>query len=74
MSDPNVPAQFRFRPGPATDPIWMEFILDQVDPAARSKLVSIRLNTVAKVFGAIAEGAAQAAQHVADNPVQGGLQ
>lgn len=77
MSDPDLnpqplPPQFTFRPRPFTDPIWMEFIIDQVDPAARSQLAVIRLNTVAAVHAAIADGAKQAAEHVANNPVQGG--
>ena len=67
-----LPPQVRFRPGPATDPIDMEFILQAVDPATRSELVRIRLETVSKVFGAISEGAAAAARHVASNPAAGG--
>ena len=67
-----LPPQFQFRPRPFTDPIWMEFILEQVDPAARNSLIAIRLNTVAAVYAAIADGAKQAAEQVAANPVQGG--
>jgi hypothetical protein len=66
-----LPPQFQFRPRPFTDPIWMEFVLEQVDPAARKSLIAIRLNTVAAVYAAIAEGAKQAAEQITAHSVQG---
>jgi hypothetical protein len=48
-----------------TDPIWMEYAIEQVDPELRTQLASIRLKTVAAVYGAISQGAASAAAAVA---------
>jgi hypothetical protein len=44
-----------FRPGPATDPIDMEFVIRELDPAVRNRLVAARLDAIAKVQGNIAE-------------------
>ena len=60
-----MPAQFRFRPRPQTDPIDMEFILPEVDPILRASLITVRLETVAAVYRGIADGAAKAAAIVA---------
>ncbi|HVT92145.1 MAG TPA: hypothetical protein VHD76_04835 [Bryobacteraceae bacterium] len=53
------------RPGPITDPIWMEYALEEIDPALRTRLSAIRLETAANVYRAIAEGVANAAKSVA---------
>jgi hypothetical protein len=50
-----LPAIWRFRPGPATDPIDMEFVLRDLDPAIRNRVVAARMDAVAKVHGNIAE-------------------
>jgi hypothetical protein len=55
----------RHRPGIVTDPIWMEYAIEQVDPEVRSKLSAVRLQAVANVYRAIAEGAENAAKVVA---------
>ena len=47
-----------------TDPIWMEYAIEQTDPALRNQLSAIRLKTVAAVYSAIAEGAAKASEAV----------
>ena len=52
------------RPGIITDPIWMEYAIEGVDPATRNQLAAVRLETVAAVYSAIAEGAAKAAKIV----------
>ncbi len=52
------------RPGIVTDPIWMEYALESVDPAVRGQLSAVRLQTVANVYRAIADGAASAAKVV----------
>lgn len=77
MTDLNpqpLPPRFLFRPRPIGDPIDMEFVLDAVDPAARSQLVAMHLQTAAKAQAAIAEGMQQMADHVSANPnlAQGG--
>ena len=50
-----LPFPWRFRPGPKTDPIDMEFVLQDLDPALRNKVIAARLDAVAKVQGNIAE-------------------
>jgi hypothetical protein len=60
-----APAWLPHRPGIITDPIWMEYAVEQVDPATRTQLSAIRLQTVANVYRAIAEGAASAAKVIA---------
>ena len=50
-----LPSIWRFRPGPATDPIDMEFVLRDLDPAVRNRVVAARLDAVAKVHANIAE-------------------
>jgi hypothetical protein len=52
------------RPGIHTDPIWMEYALASIDPGLRNQLSAIRLQTVASVYRAIAEGAESAAKAV----------
>jgi hypothetical protein len=54
-----------FRPCLATDPIGMELIHDLGDPALMKELARVRLETLANVYRAIGEGAAQAAKVMA---------
>jgi hypothetical protein len=51
------------RPGIHTDPIWMEYALQEVELEAdvRSRLLAIQFETVAAVHEALAQGAKQAA-------------
>ncbi len=53
------------RPGIQTDPIWMEYALQHGDPATQAQLSAVRLQTVANVYHAIADGAANAAKVMA---------
>jgi hypothetical protein len=47
----------------ATDPgPWIEYLIDEGDPGVRTQLVVLRLETVAKIYGVLAESAAQAAR------------
>ncbi len=68
MPPPERIAEFNpeliFRPCLATDPIGMEFLHDLGDPALTKVLVGIRLETLANVYRAIAEGAEKAAKIV----------
>ncbi|HKF00801.1 MAG TPA: hypothetical protein VKB49_00760 [Candidatus Sulfotelmatobacter sp.] len=50
---------------PATDPIGMEFLVFEGDPAIRAQLLATRLETVANVYRNISDGAAKAAKIVA---------
>jgi hypothetical protein len=53
-----LPFPWWFRPGgggPVTDPIDMEFIIRDLDPAVRNRVIGARLEAVAKVHGNIAE-------------------
>jgi hypothetical protein len=50
-----------YRP-PRGDPIGMEYEIEHADPAIRNQLVAVRLETVAAVYTAMAEGAAKAAK------------
>ena len=57
--------------GPKTDPIGMDYIIHELEPLLRTKLVAVRMETVAATFrnvaGAyqsIADGAAKAAEIV----------
>jgi len=52
------------RPGIFTDPIWMEYSINRGDPEVTSELSAVRLETVANVLRAIADGAANAAKAV----------
>jgi hypothetical protein len=58
-------------PGPKTDPIGMDYILEDLDPRFRTKLVAVRMEAVsavyrniAEVYRSIADGAAKAAEIV----------
>jgi hypothetical protein len=57
MDEPR--AEFAWHPGWATDPIWMEYVLREVEleSEVRRQLIATRFETVAKVHSAIAEGA-----------------
>lgn len=50
-----LPFPWRFQPGPATDFIDMEFVLRDLDPGIRNKVVAARLDAIAKVHGNMAE-------------------
>ena len=52
------------RPGIHTDPIWMEYALQEVELEAnvRNSLLAAQFQTVAAVHTALAEGAKQAAE------------
>ena len=59
------PLWLRRLPGIHTDPIWMEYALETVDPVLKTQLMAVRLETVAAVYRTMAEGVAKAAQVVA---------
>ncbi len=46
----------------ATDPIAMEYAIEEGDPSVRSQLVVLRLETLAKIYGVLAESATEAAR------------
>ena len=56
-----LPAAFRWRPGPVTDYIDMEFVLQEIDPALRVQVIASRFDTVAAVHRTLADGAAKIA-------------
>jgi hypothetical protein len=62
-----LPEAFIFRPhGPGIpDPIFMEYVLDKVEPEQRGPLIANALSTMAEVHQALAKGAAEAARIVA---------
>jgi hypothetical protein len=57
-----APAWSWRRPGPITDPIWMEYQIEVIDPALRAALSAVRLETVAAVHRTIADGISKAAE------------
>jgi len=51
-----LPLAWRFRPFPNPgDPIDMEFIIRDLEPAVRNKLVAARLDAISKVYVNMAE-------------------
>jgi len=68
----SLPSFFKWRPGPITDWIDMELVLEEIDPAARTQLVANRLETLSAVHRNIADGAKKAAGIVAGARVTGG--
>ena len=66
-----LPSFWRWRPGPVTDWIDMEFILEEINPSVRTQLVANRLETLAAVHRNIADGAKKAAGIVAGAKVAG---
>jgi len=66
-----LPSFFKWRPGPITDWIDMELILEEIDPATRTQLVTNRLETFSAVHKNIADGAKKAAGIVAAARVGG---
>ncbi len=50
-----LPRLWKFEPHPATDYIDMEFVLRDIDPGLRSRVVAARLDAIAKVHGNIAD-------------------
>ncbi len=59
-----TPDVLRFRPRPFTDPIWMEYILREVEleEQVRNRLLASHFETLAAVHKAYAEGATRAAK------------
>ena len=51
----NLPLAWKFEPHPATDVIDMEFVLRDLDPGIRNRVVAARLDAIAKVHGNMAE-------------------
>jgi hypothetical protein len=66
------PSFWKWRPGPITDWVDMEFILEEIDQSVRTQLVANRLETVAAVHRNIADGAKKAAGIVAGAKSTGG--
>lgn len=62
-----LPDPFTFRPhgGGIPDPIFMEYVLDKVEPELRGPLLANALTAMAGVHQALAKGAAEAARIVA---------
>jgi len=60
-----APAWAWRRPPILTDPIDMEFAIELGDPQLQKQLMATRLETLAKVYQSMAEGATKAAQVVA---------
>lgn len=51
----------------ATDPgPWIDYLIDEGDPGTRTELLVLRFQTVAKIYGVLAESANQAAQIYAE--------
>lgn len=50
-----IPTAWQFRWGPATDPIDMEFVIRDLEPSFRNKILAARLETVAKVQSNMAD-------------------
>lgn len=51
-----LPIAWRFRPIPNPgDPIDMEFIIRDLEPAVRNRLIAARLDAIAKVYVNMAE-------------------
>jgi hypothetical protein len=54
--------QFRWRPGPVTDWIDMEFLISRIDnPQIRNQLIVLRLETAAQIMTTMADAAKKAA-------------
>ena len=51
----NLPLAWKFEPHPATDFIDMEFVLRDLDPGIRNRVVAASLDAIAKVHCNIAE-------------------
>lgn len=49
----------------ATDPIFMEYIVESVDPSLKTQLLSLQLETSAAVLRTFADAAEKAAQIIA---------
>jgi hypothetical protein len=56
-----LPSAFRWKPGPVTDWIDMEFVLQEIDPGLRTQVIAARFETVAAVHRNLAEGATKIA-------------
>jgi|NGEPerStandDraft_6_1074524.scaffolds.fasta_scaffold180793_2 hypothetical protein len=56
-----LPSPFRWRPGPITDSIDMEFVLQEIDPGLRAQVMAATFENVAAVHRTRAEGAAKIA-------------
>jgi hypothetical protein len=58
-----VPDEFMFRPGPHTDPIWMEYVLKELEVSldVKQALAATQFETLAAMHTALAEGARKAA-------------
>lgn len=52
----NLPTAWRFKPIPNPgDPIDMEFIIRDLDPALRTRLIAARLDAISKVYTNMAD-------------------
>jgi len=56
-----LPPWFKWRPGPVTDSIDMEYVLQELDPGIRTQVIAARFETVAAMHRTLAEGAAKVA-------------
>jgi hypothetical protein len=66
-----LPPRLRWRPGPITDWIDMEFVLQEVEGGIRNQVIASQFETLAAVHRTLAEGAAKIASIVAGGKQRG---
>jgi len=56
-----LPTRLKYRPGPVTDWIDMEFVLQEIEGGLRNQVIAAQFNTLAAMHRTLADGAAQIA-------------
>lgn len=63
-----LPPRFRWRPGPITDRIDMEYVLEELEQGVKNQVIAAHFETVSAMYKTMAEGAAKIAGIVAKAP------
>ena len=56
-----LPARLKWRPGPITDWIDMEFVLQEIEAGLRNQVIAAQFETLANVHRTLADGATKVA-------------
>jgi hypothetical protein len=66
-----LPPRLRWRPGPITDWIDMEFVLQEIEGGLRNQVIAAQFETLAAVHRTLAEGASKMAGIMAGGKQRG---
>ena len=66
-----LPTRLKWRPGPMTDWIDMEFVIQEIEAGIRNQVIAAQFETLANVHRTLADGAAKVANIISGTAKRG---